>query len=112
MSGIEGKGHFRGEAAIIPDLAEAAVHSGQELFAGLQTDPVALHPVAAGEDGVGKGDVELPVLSADPDGDRLVGVSIFAQVGEQVVKDPTQMTQIDTQCAGQVIGAEAYTMRC
>ena len=44
----QGEPHFRDEGVSGFGLAEAAAHGVQELFTGLQTDFVALHPVSGG----------------------------------------------------------------
>ena len=63
-------------------------------MAGLQADAVALHPVLILVDAVGDGDGQLVPVRALGDGDGMGGVCVFADIGEEIVEDPTQVGQV------------------
>ena len=95
----QGEPHFRDEGVSGFGLAEAATHSIQELFAGLQADLVAFHTGCGGKNAVGDGKAEDLFLGLHQNGYGVGGIGVFAQVGEQVVKDPSQMAQIHIKAA-------------
>ena len=68
-------------------------------MAGLQADAVALHAVAGLADPIGDGDDELVPVAAAGDGDGAGGVRIFADIGEEVLKDPPEVAQVHPQGA-------------
>ena len=88
-----------GEGLFCLGFAELAVHGGDQLLAGLQTDAVAFHPGLVPGNAVGNGDVEPAVFRFPENGHRFFRVSVFADVGKQVVKNPADMVQIQPQCA-------------
>ena len=55
----QGQQHLRREGLLCPPLAEFAAHGGNQLMAGLKTDPVALPAVRLERNVVGDGDVKI-----------------------------------------------------
>ena len=98
----QGEPHFRDEGVSGFGLAEAATHSIQELFAGLQADLVAFHTGCGGKNAVGDGKAEEVSFGLYQNGYVFGRIGVFAQVGEKIVEDPPQMAQIHTKAALQL----------
>ena len=92
--------HLHRKGLLRPRLVELAAHGGNQLVAGLQADAVALDTVGILADAVTDGDGQLLPVAAAGDGDGAAGIGVLADIGEEIVEDPAEMSQIHLQAAG------------
>ena len=102
---MEGKEHFYGEGILRPRLIELAAHGSQQLVAGLQADAVALHPAFGGVDAVADGDDQLVLVDMLADGDGVIGIGIFSDIGKEIIEDPAEVNQIHPEPALELAAA-------